>query len=101
MTQQRRLIERIVDPDYLGDLSRKSIEELRSMREECHEGENELSFERRLTQARVDILNAELDRRSGKTEGDLLDRLPQILATESGVGGKALPDRAPDFSVPR
>lgn len=74
------------------------------MRDECRDGENELSFERRLCQARIDILTAELERREGKGEGDLLDRLPQILA-EGGHGGESpdapLPARAPDFSIPR
>ena len=71
------------------------------MREEAKEGENELSFERRLCHARIDILSAELDRRSGKEQGDLLDRLPEILATEITTGTGPLPTRAPDFSIPR
>ncbi|MFP5299343.1 MAG: hypothetical protein ACLGHL_10190, partial [Actinomycetota bacterium] len=52
---KRRLVERIMDPSYLDGLAERSMEELRSMREECREGENELSFERRLCQARIDI----------------------------------------------
>ena len=72
------------------------------MRAECHEGENELSFERRLCQARIDILKGELDRRAGRGgEGDLMSRLPEILATEARSEGSALPSRAPDFSTPR
>jgi hypothetical protein len=102
MTPKRRLVERITDPAYLEGLAEKTLEELRAMREECREGENELSFERRLCQARVDILTAELDRRDGKGEGDLLSRLPEILATESAIASDLpLPSRAPDFSIPR
>lgn len=71
------------------------------MREESREGENELSFERRLCQARIDILEAELDRRAGKTEGDLVSRLPQILAAEGRTGELPLPDRAPSVAIPR
>jgi len=99
--RQRRLVERIADADYLEDLSSQPLERLREMREECREGEMELSFERRLCQARIDILSAELDRRSGKTDGDLVSRLPAILATESTSGTGPLPSRAPDFSIPR
>ena len=99
----RRLVDRIIDPSYIEGLESKSLEELKAMREECREGESEISFERRLCQARIDILMAELDRRSG-TGGDLLSRLPQILADESPSRPrpqKPLPERAPDFSLPR
>jgi hypothetical protein len=98
---KRRLIERITDPAFLEHLGEKSIEEVRQMRDDCREAENELSFERRLCQARIDILSAELERRSGKEEGELLERLPEILATEMAQPGTPLPSRAPDFSIPR
>jgi hypothetical protein len=99
--QKRRLVERIVDPEYLSGLADKSLSELRVMRDECREGENELSFERRLCQARIDILSAELERRSGDGSADLLERLPDILATEGQQRESPLPSRAPDFSIPR
>lgn len=98
---KRRLVERITEAGYLDGLAGKSIEEVRDMRDECREGENELSFERRLCQARIDILSAELERRTGEGHGDLLERLPEILATEAAQGTRALPSRAPDLSVPR
>ncbi len=99
---KRRLVERILDPAYLEGLGDKPLEQLRSMRDECKEAETEISFERRLAQARIDILSAELDRRSGGGDDDLMSRLPQILATEGRAeGGLPLPSRAPDFSIPR
>ena len=99
---KRRLVERIIDPSFVEGLTEASIEEVRTKRDESREGEKELSFERRLCQARIDILNAELDQRSGKTQGDLIDRLPAILAAEGGGSGESsLPSRAPDFSIPR
>jgi hypothetical protein len=103
--RKRRLVDRVVEPDYAGDLGKKPLEELRAMRDECREGENELSFERRLCQARIDILTAEMERRTGDgdTSRDILDNLPQILATDTvGSRGEShIPERAPDFSVPR
>lgn len=100
--QKRRLVERITDPSYTGRLGETSLDELRIMRDECREGENELSFERRLCQARIDILSAELERRAGNTSTGLLERLPEILATEGTRSGDSpLPARAPDFSIPR
>jgi hypothetical protein len=103
---KRRLVDRVVETDYAGDLGKKTIEELRAMRDECRDGENELSFERRLCQARVDILTAEMERRTGDGDksSDILDKLPQILATdavESRGESSHIPERAPDFSVPR
>jgi hypothetical protein len=100
--RKRRLVERVAESSYIEDLGDRSLEELRTMREECREGENELSFERRLCQARIDIMSAELERRSEGGSEDLLERLPEILATENRAAGETpLPERAPDFSVPR
>jgi hypothetical protein len=103
MAVKRRLVEMITDPSYLEGLGEKSLEDIRAMRDECREGEMELSFERRLCQGRSDILSAEIDRRNGVGgEGDLLSRLPAILATEGRRGSDSpLPARAPDFSIPR
>lgn len=102
---KRRLIERVLDEGYLQGLPTKSLEDLRQMRVECRQAEADVSFERRVCQARIDILEAELDRRaSGATNSDLVARLPQILAAESETlddGAGALPNRAPDFSIPR
>lgn len=100
---KRRLVERVIDPSFSSGLGGRELEELRSMREECREVENEISFERRLCQGRIDILTAELDRRtSGQGgDGDLLERLPQILGAETGRADGPLPSRAPDLSIPR
>jgi hypothetical protein len=98
---KRRLVDRIIDPEYVEGVGEMTTDEVKAKRAESHEGEKELSFERRLCQARIDILSAELDQRSGKVEGSLIDRLPQILAAESRSGDGRLPERAPDFSIPR
>jgi hypothetical protein len=102
--QKRRLVERITDPAYLEGLGDKDLVALRALREECREGELELSFERRLCQARIDILSAELERRATGEESDLLARLPQILSKDAMARSSEdgpLPSRAPDFSIPR
>jgi hypothetical protein len=100
--RKRRLVERITEAGFLEGLEEMALEDLRSLRDECREGENEVSFERRLCQARIDILSAELDRRTGKEPGELLSRLPEILAAEGEGGGQdRLPNRAPNFAIPR
>lgn len=100
--RQRRLVERIVEPSFLEALEDKPMDELRRMREEVREAENELSFERRLCQGRIDILSAELESRTGNARSDLVDRLPEILGAEAIPHTDAkLPSRAPDFSIPR
>jgi hypothetical protein len=100
---RRRLVEKIQDPEFLEGIEKRPIEEVREMRDQCREAETELSFERRLCQARIDILSAELDRREGGSESSLLSQLPEILAEERGTrpADSPLPSRAPDFSIPR
>lgn len=101
---KRRLVERITDPSYLEGVEGRSVEELRTMDEEGREAELEVSFERRLCQARIDILAAELERRDKGESSSLLERLPQILASDAprGKSEQPLPSRAPDLSrIPR
>jgi hypothetical protein len=55
------------------------------MKLECNEVENALSYYRRLAQARVEILEAEHERRArGGSVEDLVKDLPRILSDESG-----------------
>ena len=77
-----RRIDRVLAEDYLAGLSSLPMDEVRSLRKEAEQEETDLSYLRRLLQGRLDILRAELARRSGAAEGDLVDALPQILADE-------------------
>ncbi|MFC1407566.1 MULTISPECIES: hypothetical protein [Streptacidiphilus] len=67
-----------VGADALGRLG---IEELRTLRRQAQEDEADLSYLRRLLHGRVDILRAELTRRSGRTAAanTLLEQLAAIL----------------------
>jgi hypothetical protein len=83
MAQHKRRVDRVLEPGYLDELASCSIEELRERHGECLEIETEVSYVRRLAQARLDILRAELSRRAaGGSVGDLIAALPQILADE-------------------
>jgi len=73
----------VLDPEFLVDLSEWPLDELRRRQAECFEIETEVSYVRRMTQARLDILEAEIGRRaSGGSIGDLIAALPEILADE-------------------
>jgi len=82
----RRRIDRIVADDYLEGLAELSIDEVRTLRDECREEEARLSYARRLLQARLDIVRAEVASRAegvGAERGrGLLDALPGILADD-------------------
>ena len=80
MQEQRRL-DRVLDAAYLADLVSRPLEEVEAMKTECVELETEASFVRRLAQARMDILDAERERRaSGGSIEDLVASLGRILA---------------------
>jgi hypothetical protein len=72
---------RVINPSYLQELDARSLDDLRVMHAECLELETEVSYVRRLTQARIDILEAEIGRRErGESLEDLIRALPTILS---------------------
>ena len=86
---------RVLDPTYVDDLDGSNVEQLRTKHAECVELETEVSYVRRLTQARIDILEAEVQRRSsGGSLEDLISRLPEILA-DPGPRGDPASSRLP------
>lgn len=74
------------DPEYTSDLEQLPMEALRAKRDACAQLETDLSYLRRLAQARIDLILAESQRRHGNVAGgelgneDLVQRLPQILS---------------------
>ncbi len=90
MSQEHVRTARVLDPGYLADLDQRALEDLRAMHAECLELETEVSYVRRLTQARIDILRAEVQRRErGESMEDLIRALPQILADPGPRGTPA------------
>lgn len=76
-------LQRVLGPEYLSGLVQVPTEQLRHMRRECTDLENGLSYVRRLTQGRLDLLTAVTKRRdegNGGDLADLVDRLPELLA---------------------
>ena len=69
----------------MSALDTRSLDDLRALKAECNDVENALSYLRRLAQARIEILDAEAERRArGGTVEDLVKDLPRILSAESG-----------------
>jgi hypothetical protein len=81
------------DPRYISDLGELPLGKLRAKRDACAELETELSYLRRLAQARIDLIMAEAERRQlGLSEPDpeaMVERLPQILGDRSRADGSA------------
>jgi hypothetical protein len=96
----KRRLDVMLESSYLDGLADRSLDEVRAMREECLSVETEVSYVRRLAQARIDIVEAELDRRArGGSLNDLVAALPQILADDSPRADPAL-SRLPRHLAP-
>jgi hypothetical protein len=79
----------VLSEDYLSGLDSMPLDEVRALRREAEQEETDLSYLRRLLQGRLDILRAELARRSGE-ETDLVAALPRILADDGPTGPRGL-----------
>jgi hypothetical protein len=80
------------------DPSQLTLDDLRSVRSRLQGEDDAVSFVRRLTQARLDLVRAEQARRADPGDESLTDELPEILGAHL-TGGSARPPRpAEDFS---
>jgi hypothetical protein len=86
-----RRIDRVLADDFLSGLPKRSLEEIRQMRSDAEQEETDLSYVRRLLQGRLDILRAELRRRSGDPGAPtLVEMLPSILAEDAQTSPRGL-----------
>ncbi|MFL6240131.1 MAG: aerial mycelium formation protein [Actinomycetes bacterium] len=83
-TRGNRRIDRVLGDDFLTGLPGLSIDDLRALRADAEQEEADVSYVRRLLQGRIDIINAELERRRGGSGASLVDALPRILADDRG-----------------
>jgi hypothetical protein len=90
VSDEPRRIDVVLAPDYLEGLEDQSLDDVRARHEECMEIETEVSYVRRLAQARMEILRAEQNRRAnGGSVADLVAALPSILADAGPRGNPA------------
>jgi hypothetical protein len=76
----RRRLDRVLDPSFLAGVEDRSIDEVRTLRDDAAQEETDLSYLRRLLHARIDIVRFEQHRRASGGDGSVLDQLPRILA---------------------
>ena len=85
----RRRIDRVLAEHFTAGLADLDIDEVRAKRRDAEQEEADLSYVRRMLQGRMDILRAELARRSGGGER-IVDALSTVLAetgrTDHGMG---------------
>ncbi len=79
-----RRIDHVLADDYATGLADLPLAELRSRREEADQEETDLSYLRRLLQARLDLVVAEQDRRASGagTPTDVVAYLSRVLADD-------------------
>lgn len=105
-------LQRLLDANLIADFSDKPMDRLRSIRVELAAAEGDVSFVRRVTQGRLDIVGHEVERRSGNAPADvdlnnpssLLFEMPDILADapqggpgprNAGAMGRSVPVMEP------
>ncbi len=76
----RRRVDRVLGEGFLDGLDGLSLQELRERRHDAEQEDADLSYIRRLLQGRLDIIRAELDRRSLHPDQKVVDHLSEVLA---------------------
>ena len=88
MSDSRRRIDRVLQPEFVSELSDLELGELRERRDTTEDVESQVSYYRRLLHGRMDLLDFELKRRKGEEERTLLEALPEILAKGMILGNE-------------
>ena len=95
----RRRIDQVQDPGFTSGLEDLSLPDLRARRRICADLDVELSYYRRLLQGRLDLLTFEMRRRAGEEQRNLLEALPEVLASWA-AGEPGLPERRVSVELP-
>lgn len=88
MTDHRRRIDVVLEPEYLEDLESLDLDEVRRRRDTAEDVEAQVSYYRRLLHGRMDLIDFEMRRRSGQEDRTLLEALPEILARGMVLGSE-------------
>ena len=107
-----RSLDRVLHGDYVADLPRLPVDDLRAKRSECQRLEDAASYLRRLVQGRLDVIGLEIRSRTSGERADLtaiVEQLPSILAEGTGrtatgrplVGADTPPDDQEEWASER
>ncbi len=88
MTDNRRRIDTVLEPEYLEGLDGLDLDEVRTRRDTAEDVEAQISYYRRLLHGRMDLLDFEMRRRSGAEKRTILEALPEILANGMILGSE-------------
>lgn len=88
MTENRRRIDYVLEPEFVSGLEDVELNELRRRRDTTEDVEAQVSYYRRLLHGRMDLLDFELSRRKGDEVRSLLEALPEILARGMVLGSE-------------
>lgn len=88
MTDKRRRIDIVLEPEYLEGLAELDLSEVRRRRDTATDVEAQISYYRRLLHGRMDLLDFEQRRRRGEDERSILEALPDILAKGMVLGSE-------------
>ncbi len=88
VTENRRRIDYVLEPEFVADLEALELNDLRKRRDTTEDVESQVSYYRRLLHGRMDLLDFELTRRRGDEERTLLEALPEILARGMVLGAE-------------
>lgn len=92
-TPTRRRIDRVTAEDFLAGMDAKSAGDLRTMRDDCREEEEQLSYARRVLLGQLDVLQHELASR-GEGSADHMARVEaivQVFGEGDHAGGGGMP----------
>ncbi len=92
-------LQRVLAPEFLSALADVAMADLRAKRAECTALENGVSYVRRLTQGRLDVIVSETQRRAdggGGSLADLVASLPELLSDGVRAPGSGRVDQELD-----
>jgi hypothetical protein len=73
----------VLDPAYVKGVERRTLTEVRALRDEAAQEETDLSYLRRLLHARIDMVRAEQKRRVEGGSSSVAEQLASILAANA------------------
>ena len=101
-TPSRRRIDRVTAEDFLADMDSKSAADLRAMRDDCREEEEQLSYARRVVLGQLDVLQHELATRGddASTHMARVEAITKVFGEGDHIGASTMPAAHRDIYTP-